>query len=54
MKYQEFKPFWYLEEHQMDHSMTYEDERKYTKRILWFFFIFTIVSILLVEFVKYL
>ena len=54
MKYQRFIPFWYIKDDQMDHSMSYEDERKYTKGILWFIFIFTIVSIILVEFVKYL
>lgn len=53
MKYQDFTPFWILKEDQVS-QMSYEEERKYTKRILWFFFIFTIVSVILVEFVKYL
>ena len=53
MKYQEFTPFWILKEHQVS-RMSYEDERKYTKRFIWFIFIFAIISIILVEFAKYL
>jgi len=50
MKYQEFKPFWYLTQDQMS-VISDEDNKKYTKYILWFFFIFTIISIVLVEFI---
>jgi hypothetical protein len=53
MKYQDYIPFWYIKEDQMS-KMSYEDERKYTKRALWIIFIFAIVSIIFVEFVKYL
>lgn len=53
MKYQDYIPFWHIKEDQTS-QMSYEDERKYTKRALWVIFIFVIVSIIFVEFIKYL